>query len=92
MATDVCSLPWRTIPDVAECVALPRVPVDVDVNEYERSHMKAPRGRGCWLFLFPSHAGEGPFVGSANGTFGEAKRRAVRYAKHRGAAIISVLP
>lgn len=94
MATDISKLPYRAIP-VLDPKSAGRVfgRVEVETNEYERSHFKAPRGRGGWMFLFPStKVGGGAWVGSACGTYAEARSIASVYAKQIGAQIIVVLP
>ena len=54
--------------DTAPRTRRPRT--EVDTREYECSHMRAPRGRGGWLFR---NATTGEVV-NRNGTYSEARR------------------
>lgn len=48
------------------------VTTSIDTSRYFRSHLRAPRGRGSWLF--ENHHGEVVFM--HNGTYGEAVKAA----------------
>jgi len=53
--------------------------VQVNTREFERTHWRQPRGRGVWFFFGP--AGQ---TFRTNGTFTEARKAAVNWAKENG--------
>jgi hypothetical protein len=71
--------------------------VDVDDSEFVREHLRAPRGRGGWLFCTVStrrndyldHLIQTP---PCNSTFAEAKCAAVEIARARGITYLYVCP
>ena len=52
--------------------------VQVNTTEYEFSHGKKPRGFGQWVFFF------GNVMFTYNGTYGDAKKAAMKTAKEQG--------
>jgi hypothetical protein len=72
--------------------------MQVDTNEYVRSHMHAPRGRGAWAFRFDNandnQSPDDKVVWFAPGllTYTEARTAARREAIVRRARRIAVLP
>ena len=60
----------------------PRVHVGIDDALYYRSHGKAPRGRGGWLFFIDGDR-DASRAFNANGTFAEARKVAMAEAKRR---------
>jgi len=68
--------------------------VEVFTEEYEKSHLKAPRGRGNWAFCF-GRPSEGRYLADLwfwNGTYTDAKRAAVAEAKRLGCSAAFVQP
>lgn len=57
-------------------------------SRYRASHMKAPRGRGLWLF----EMGDGTVVVSHNGSFAEARKAAIAYCREHKLAGLFVCP
>ena len=60
--------------------------IEVSTSEYEFAHGKRPRSDGTWAFFF-DRVTEPFFV---NGSYSEAKRQAIKYAKERGYSRIEV--
>src|SRR5262245_28220024 len=67
-----------------------RAPVEIDTCDFERSHGRAPRGRGGWAFctVNPRQADYLNHVLWKNGTYAEARRAAVAEAKLRGIEVL----
>lgn len=65
----------------------------VNTDHYEIAWGKKPRGRGSWAFDLGNHGGtvadHEPFW--FNGSYGDAKKAALKAAKERGSAEIIVL-
>ncbi len=61
----------------------------VETRSYEAAHGKSPRGFGGWWF----EIGGGVTVqtGKFQGMYSEAKRRAIKWARERGATTVRVL-
>jgi hypothetical protein len=53
--------------------------VTVDTNTFEFAHSKSPRGTGFWFFFGP-----GGEEFSFSGSFAQAKKAAVKWAKENG--------
>lgn len=64
--------------------------IDIDRDQYEFSHGKAPRGDGLWLFTI--HRNGACTDVSYNGPFRDALAHAKREARAVGAHTIVVLP
>lgn len=60
----------------------------IETRRYYLSHLKAPRGRGSWLF--ETQACE--IVLMHNGTYTEAKRAAIAYCVKNGISTLYVCP
>ncbi len=63
--------------------------IEVDSEEFRRSHWREPRGRGSWLFVFDGQPSSGPFF-EHSGPFGEARRAAVQHARKKGHRLVRV--
>ena len=68
------------------------VKVSVFTDEYEASHQALPRGRGSWLFNCERNTNNYDDGFWIQGTYGEAKRQAVKEAKARGWKQLFVQP
>ncbi len=68
--------------------------VTVNTKKYEWAHGKSPRGQGFWAFYIgPLEEGpEEPTPAFIPGRYGEAKRKAVDFAKELGEDQITVMP
>lgn len=60
----------------------------VDNSRHNRSHLQNPRGRGGWMF--ENEAGEHVFTFS--GTFAEARRAALAWARAHGVDVLYTCP
>ena len=60
----------------------------ISTRRFERSHMRLPRGRGCWLF----ETRNGTVVVQHTGTYGEAKKFAAGWARANGCDELWVCP
>ena len=64
----------------------------INTNEYEFTHGKAPRGKGCWAFKF-YRMGMGLIVtefAPGEQTYGAARKWAIAYAAKIGADRVAV--
>lgn len=73
--------------------------LDFATNKYEWSHGKKPRGTGLWMFQLSAMRVDGRRearveVFEFNGSFGEARRAAVKHARSMKAEwmLVEVLP
>ena len=61
------------------------MPFTVSTREYEFSHSHKPRGYGNWAFTYNDRTGDKfPLLAWRCGSYGEARRDAVREAKRVG--------
>lgn len=60
----------------------------IETARYFRSHLRAPRGRGSWLF--EDQAGNIRFM--YNGTYSEAKKAAQQHCRENGLAFLYTCP
>lgn len=58
--------------------------VNVSTKQFEFSHGRKPRGRGCWMFDLLDDQGRTVATVSHTGTYTEAKKNAVARAKFAG--------
>ena len=65
--------------------------VEVNTSEYRFSHGREPRGRGLWCFALSGYM-KGTEFTEHNGTYSEAKAKAVREARAIGFDRVNVLP
>ena len=68
--------------------------IEIDTHDYERSHGKTPRGYGSWAFS-ATHPGSREWrIEQArffHGSWGEARRQAIAWAKAEGLATLYAL-
>jgi hypothetical protein len=67
--------------------------IEVMTDEYRASHKKAPRGRGMWAFAVGVYGGK--WLSECfwfNGSYADAKKAAVRFARNNASDIVSVQP
>lgn len=71
-------------------VGLTEAKVEVNTQEFKRSYMKEPKGRGGWIFRM----GRGKDAKEINfsGKFADARKAAVKKARELGVDEIFVLP
>lgn len=62
--------------------------ITIDTARYFRSHMKEPKGRGCWLF----ETRDGKIVVQHNGSYAEAKKAAIAHGKESGIQTLFTCP
>jgi hypothetical protein len=60
--------------------------IEVSTKEFKFAHGKRPRSEGTWVFFF-DRVTEPFFV---NGSYSEAKKAAIKFAKERGYQRIAV--
>jgi hypothetical protein len=68
-----------------------RISIEVCTDEFRRSHLAEPRGRGGWLWLFDGQTDVQRAV-CFQGTFTESRRAAVAHAREHGFRLARVLP
>lgn len=66
--------------------------ITVSTEEYRRSHGKAPRGRGLWLFVLGDNGRWLAEPCGYNGTYGEARANAIQQARTLGLSDVVVQP
>ena len=64
--------------------------VEVSTSRFERSHGKAPRGFGCWIF--ETDSGEYQLSVTPASTYAQARRTAVAFAKSHGVDTLHTAP
>ena len=66
--------------------------MNVDTTEYQFSHGKTPRGRGCWMFSAGRNGAWTEIRVPGARTYGEAKAYAIREARALGCDELAVCP
>jgi len=66
--------------------------VETITSQYEMSHGHRPRGVGAWAFAFEPYPKDMNKMIWVNGSFGEAKRYAIRVAREMGERRLYVQP
>ena len=64
-------------------------PIDIYTNTYQRSHGRAPRGRGCWGFIVVDESGDrevATFFVPGSMTLADARVWAKSYVREQYAA------
>lgn len=78
------SLLWYLVQDIEEGLNM----VEFNSDNYKSSHGKAPRGTGQWVFGI--RRGHAWTSFSQKGSFGDAKKAALREARSLGADLVIV--
>lgn len=75
--------------------AIKKNQVRVNTSEFQFSHGREPKGRGCWAFSYnrdPDFASNSGEVMWFTGTYAEARKQAIAQAAAEGKSLIFVQP